>query len=400
MNLGTLLLFTDQVYRRRGDRITADRAFLLFVQSFVPTFDRILFLGRVGSEPGEAPYLCTPHLNHEFHELPYYESLHKPIGFLSSLAGGLRAAWTAVGKSRALLLGIPHPWGVLLWGMGVLRRRPVIFLVRQDLRARVRLRPRGLRKLLGSITVLFLEDLFVFLSRWTLTFTIGGAMRERYARFGGPVFPAFISLISSEALAASKPRESPSANFTPRLLCVGRLHPDKGLHVLFGALQRILRAGSPAPVLDLVGEGPLEHVLRSRVGEMGLGERVLFHGYVPFGPRLERLYREATLFVLPSDSEGFPQVIFEAAGAALPIVCTAVGGIPSTMRDRVDALLVPPRDPEALAQTVMGVLGDPALYARMSAGALAFARLHTLEAERDRMLARITSYLNSKGGSA
>jgi glycosyltransferase involved in cell wall biosynthesis len=89
-------------------------------------------------------------------------------------------------------------------------------------------------------------------------------------------------------------------------------------------------------------------------------------------------------------------VILEAMSAALPVVATSVGGVPALVEDGVSGLLVPPRDPSALAEAVERVLSDEGLYHRLSVAGLDLARHHTLEAGRDKMLERIVPYLAAR----
>jgi len=392
--LGRLLVFVDEPFWRSGGAISTDRAFILFVQALVPSFNRLVLLGRVHPEPASKPYPCAPRADAEFHELPYYGSLYTPLSFLGALWRSLRVAWHAVARSDVLLLGIPHPLALPMWVMGAIRRRPVIFLVRQDLLGRVRLRSSRVRRALAVLFARTLEGLCILLARRTLTFTVGEAMFRRYHSPGAPVHSLLISLIRTDSLLDSVARHLPPPGAERRLLWVGRLDPDKGLEILLECV-RILLARHTIPLhLDLVGTGALEEELRRQVRTMGLHERVTLRGYLAFGPQLEALYRNATVFVLPSnESEGFPQVVIESLAVGLPIVSTAVAGIPFLLRDGVHGLLVPPRNPRALAGAVERVLTDPELYLRLSASGLDLARQHTLEAEREKMLARISRHL-------
>ncbi|MEE9218376.1 MAG: glycosyltransferase, partial [Acidobacteriota bacterium] len=149
--------------------------------------------------------------------------------------------------------------------------------------------------------------------------------------------------------------------------------------------------------LELVGSGPLEASFKERVRRLGLESKVHFHGYVAFGSGLERLYDGATLFILPSNTEGFPQVILEAMAAGIPVIATAVGGIPFLVRNGVNGLLIPPRNADALASAIMRLLSAPHLYQRLSSEGIKLVRQHTLEVERDRMLELIRPYLALKG---
>jgi glycosyltransferase involved in cell wall biosynthesis len=398
MALGKLLVFVDHEYWRTDGIVTTDDNYILFLQAFVPTFDRLLILGRVRPGPAEKPYRCAPHPSFEFREIPHYASLYSPIGLLRSLGMGLHTAWRAVGDADALLLGIPNPWAFVLWVLGRLRRRSVIFLVRQDVVARVRLRAPGFRRSLSLAAVMTLEAVFTLLARRTLTFTVGDAMARRYGRGGAPVHSILTSLLSADSLRSATPRTLPEAGAPKLLIWVGRLDPDKGLDALLRVFQTLVaRQGDPLH-LDLVGAGLIEEGVKEQVEHMGLSGRVSFHGYVPFGPRLWALYEGATLFVLPSnESEGFPKVIMEAMATGLPVVATSVAGIPFVLQDRRTALLVPHGDPERFAGAVEEILSNPTLYRSLSVAGLELASRHTLEAQRQKMLQHIAPYLQSRG---
>lgn len=154
----------------------------------------------------------------------------------------------------------------------------------------------------------------------------------------------------------------------PVLLFVGGLHYRKGADVLIRAV-----VGLPPPACRLLvcGEGELADDLRASAAELGLGDCVRFLGYRRDVPAL---MAAADLFVLPSRWEGCPMVILEAMAAGLPIVATAVGGVPELIRDGQEGLLVPPENPVALAEALQGLLGDSQLAARLGNQARARAR--------------------------
>ncbi len=140
-----------------------------------------------------------------------------------------------------------------------------------------------------------------------------------------------------------------------------RLSAQKGLTYLVQALPEVV-GRFPRVVLVIAGEGPLEQDLRNEAEGLGLGGRVKF-----IGPRVDvpELLQVFDLYVLPSLWEGLPMVLLEAMAAGCPIVATGVGGVPSAIEDGVNGLLVPPRDPAALAHAIVRVLGDETLRRRM-----------------------------------
>jgi len=154
------------------------------------------------------------------------------------------------------------------------------------------------------------------------------------------------------------------------LLCVATLIPRKGHAVLIEALRGLQ---DRAWTLDCVGSATWDaetaDALRSAIVEYGLGDRVRLHGEVPTGV-LRSMYGQADAFVLPSYFEGYGMVLAEALAHGLPIVSTTAGAIPETVPSNA-GMLVPPGDAVALRTALAALLDDPALRARLVAGARA-----------------------------
>lgn len=155
-----------------------------------------------------------------------------------------------------------------------------------------------------------------------------------------------------------KPLEGPEL----QLLFVGRLVERKGVEVLVRALPRILERR--AARLTVVGEGSWEPRIREAAAASGVESRVRFTGYV-VEEELRRLYAACDVFVLPAvvdskgDTEGLGVVLLEALRFARPVVASAVGGIPDIVEPGRTGWLVPPGEPEALAETILRLAADP-----------------------------------------
>lgn len=146
---------------------------------------------------------------------------------------------------------------------------------------------------------------------------------------------------------------------TPRtrvVVAAGRLSPEKGFHFLIAAAREVL-AQQADTCFVLFGEGAQRPQLEQQIQTHGLSDRFLLAG---FRPDLDRLLPWADLVVLPSLTEGLPNVALEASAAGVPVVATAVGGTPEVIRDGQNGLLVPPGQPHALAQRIIELLQDPA----------------------------------------
>ena len=160
----------------------------------------------------------------------------------------------------------------------------------------------------------------------------------------------------------------------PTVLFVGRLEPRKGLAYLVRAFLRL----KPAfPRLRLLVVGRDDRHQRDKAMAMvppRLRPDLVFVGSVPQAD-LPSYYASADLFCAPSlGGESFGIVLAEAMAVGLPVVCSDIGGYRDVVRDGADGLLVPPRDPEALAAAIAGLLDNPARLAAMGEAAATTAR--------------------------
>jgi len=147
----------------------------------------------------------------------------------------------------------------------------------------------------------------------------------------------------------------------PVLVTVAVQREPKGIQHMLAALPEVIAAFPEVRYL-LVGDGPHRSALEEQAARLGLSDRVIFTGA---RDDVARLLAAADLFILPSLTEALPTVVAEAMAAGLPVVATTVGGIPEMVRPGDAALLVPPADPEALAEAVGRLLANPRQAAAM-----------------------------------
>lgn len=143
---------------------------------------------------------------------------------------------------------------------------------------------------------------------------------------------------------------------------VGRLSPEKGPDVLVESAARLRDVDV---LFSILGTGREEQALRELARELGVSDRVRFHGLVPDAAAL---FPAFDAFVLSSRSEGTPVSLFEAMEAEVPVIASEVGGVPDVVRGE-EALLVTPDDPAALAGALREVRNDPEAARRRAARA-------------------------------
>ncbi|MEX2156262.1 MAG: glycosyltransferase [Gemmatimonadales bacterium] len=144
-----------------------------------------------------------------------------------------------------------------------------------------------------------------------------------------------------------------------RLLAVGRLAQRKGFDYLVRAAQ-VLKTRGVDVVVEFVGDGELRPELQALAVELGVADRVEFSGWQPFSGVRAAMNR-TTILVHPSDGlgDGLPNVVREAMALGAPVVASDIAGIPDALRDGC-GILVPPKDPVALATALERLLSDPA----------------------------------------
>lgn len=146
-----------------------------------------------------------------------------------------------------------------------------------------------------------------------------------------------------------------------KIIYLGRLHPVKGLQHLIGAVKDI----ENCPQVLIAGSGPEDGKLR----DLADGLNVRFLGRIP-DEEIERFFLQGRIFVLPSLSEGLPQVLLEAMSYGLPVIATKVGGVPEVIEHGKTGLLVDPGNPRALREAIELLNGDEALRREMRANCL------------------------------
>jgi glycosyltransferase involved in cell wall biosynthesis len=203
------------------------------------------------------------------------------------------------------------------------------------------------------------------------------------------------SLIRSTLERAPKPlRTLPEG--PPRLLCLGRLSPEKGYDVAVAAFARLV-SRQPGASLTLAGGGMERERLEALAASLGVAHRVSFTGWVAPDASVD-LVDEASVVVVPSRAEGLGLVAVQAAQRARPVVATLVDGLPDVVRHGQTGLLVPPDDPIALAGALQLLAENPALARRMGTAARRRA-LRTFSWKRH-VGAYLALYYRLTGGAA
>ncbi len=182
-------------------------------------------------------------------------------------------------------------------------------------------------------------DAFLFESRYS--------ERVFRDRVGPP--PGLVRVVHNGLRPAEFEPVAPAADAAD-FLFVGELRALKGIDTLLLALAR-LEDGASAVI---VGAGADRDLLIEQAASLGLAGRVTFAGRLP----AREAFARGRCIIVPSRAESLPYIVLEAAAAGLPVIATDVGGIPEIFADQADRL-IPPGDPDALAEAMRAFLADP-----------------------------------------
>ncbi len=144
------------------------------------------------------------------------------------------------------------------------------------------------------------------------------------------------------------------------IFSVRRLVYKNGIDTLIESAYLVAR-NNPNVLFDVAGKGPSRKLIEDRIKELGIEDNIKLTGFVP-DELLPVYYNAADYFVLPSASgEGLPLVLFEAMACGLPVIATTVGGTPEIISHMKNGVLVPPRNPEAMAEALSKLLAEEKL---------------------------------------
>jgi glycosyltransferase involved in cell wall biosynthesis len=184
----------------------------------------------------------------------------------------------------------------------------------------------------------------------------------------------------------------------------GRLSPEKGFDLLISAVHRLYHAGHDVE-LWIVGEGVEKENLQTQINSLQMQDRIKLTGY---RSDLQAIYQGMDVYALSSYREGLPNVLLEAMALEVPVVATAINGVPRLIRDREEGLLIQPGQVGTLVEAIQEVFNSGALASELTRNARQtledrydFAvRMSRLREDYDRLLNRIPARRPVAVGSA
>ena len=215
------------------------------------------------------------------------------------------------------------------------------------------------------------------LRRATAVVVPSGFLQQVFAKWGVD------SIIVPNIIDLSRFNPADTNPHSPHVIVTRNLEDIYDIPTAIQAFARIRRV-HPVARMTIAGSGPRRADLERLCHDLGLSNAAVFTGRLD-NDAMASLYRSATVMLNPSLVDNMPISVLEALASGVPIVSTNVGGVPYVVRSGETALLVPPRDPEAMADAALRIIEDRALAGRLATAGLADVRQYTWERVRVRL---------------
>lgn len=277
-----------------------------------------------------------------------------------------------------LLVMSPMPICIELVKWAVHYEKPVVLLARQDTRRVLPQRYQGIQKRVAA----FLANAFEWrieklVMKHDLTvLALGSQIARRFRLFSHQVYCMASSRYRLNDVVQSKTLSPIDWSRPVRLLFVGRVEVNKGLSELLACLSGSMPFDW---CLTLVGDGAFMPEVKRLIGRYGIDDKVELMGFIPFGPELMQQYRLHDIFVLPSYSEGLPQVVLEAMAGGCLVLASNVGGIPDVIESGRTGVLFRPKSIADLHRAFLQVYDHKEAVESMRLEALNTAREYASE---------------------
>lgn len=380
MKLNDLVVFYGMNFKKNKNRYYCNGAFGRYVDALAKNYKNLYLVVPVTETKDEdiVNDYQIENSNIVIQEVPEY------FGYISALKANIRVKKAikryAIDWDSVVYIRHPNPFTKYVCKLAKRKNLPICLHLVGDTKNVVSegTKYKGLLKRLALRFIGFQDKAIKEIILDTPTLVNGDGLRRLYTSDNGRVKEIRTSsFMEKEIITEVKKIDKDNI----KLIYVGYLRHEKGLNYLLSAIK-LLKSHFNIH-LTIVGIGDMYDELKRKCTELGIEDRVVFKGHIPLGEKLFELYKEHDIFILPSISEGTPRVLLEAMCNGLPIIATNVGGIPFTIQTGYNGLLIPPKDSQAIADSVIKIVENSKLRETIIKNGVEFAKNNTLEKHVD-----------------
>lgn len=367
-----LVIISRACFAYDGQRYLTHRLEGRYIDGLARYFDSVILCAPIVRKGIDADYTVYSGYRYQLKSLnvricELAAPARQQLNVLKVVRDYFRVTRTLIPQIRSadlVYIAMPNPRGVIAFLICEVLHRPFLVYLGGDWAQTVlhnsRWRNHPWRRVIMPVYVRAARLLEKIVVRSApLRLVHGARLQQKYDDGSGRTFGigSFLDISPDDILS----REDTCQGSRITILYVGSLDPVKGVRYLIEAIPRVLEQIPGYDIsLEIVGAG-VQEPYRQQARKLGIEDRIVFRGYIGERNQLVRAYADADIFVLPSLSEGFPKVVYEAMSQGLPVVATKVGGIPEILQHRRTALLVRPASPGELAKAICEVATNPTL---------------------------------------
>lgn len=397
----TCLIFNDEPYYSDGKNYYSVFNWGRIASSLSPYMKKIFYLVPVRQKNSDDSGIEIVSDNMVFIPLPFWRSL------ATSLVVSLKNFFilnatikNATKESDIIYLRLPSLIAFIFFFWAKRLHKPVVVYIGGNIITQANPAIEGflIKRLIAKCITYIIHFFTCFVVRYSLiTFAKGDELLQLYkGKHNHQVIPLVTSQISESLIL--KNRDDTCQKQLVRILRVSRILPSKGYEYLIEAIYLLSKEGYDVQ-LDIVGKSDssvYESELKALAGNYRISDKVIFHGYVPFGESLFQLYRNADISVISSISEGSPRTIIETWAFGLPLVATTVGGITDLVKNEENGLLISPKSAEEISMAIKRIINNESLRKKLIKKGLELAEIYTEENQALFMVKTMEQYLLGK----
>ena len=279
-----------------------------------------------------------------------------------------------------LFISASGPLSILMLYKIRRNNKKVFIFIRQNTRKLISVKHNNnfLARIISNWIETYIEKFVQNYSNATV-FAFGGEIYKRYLELSSSTFSIADSRYNnSDILSINDIKDKSYTKL--KLLYVGRLAPGKGLEFLIKCLSKINHFEF---TLTVVGDGIIKEDLIQLVKKHNLSSKIKFRGFIDFSQNLLNEYSSHDIFIMPSFSEGLPQVVFEAMARGAIVVATKVGGIPDQIQNKVNGFLFNPGEENQLLKILNKIVLKQINLIQIRKNALAVAEKYSFQNQKE-----------------
>ncbi|NHC42867.1 glycosyltransferase [Bacillus sp. MM2020_1] len=377
MKPNELVVFYGMLFKKQFNKYYCNGAFGRYIDELAQKFETLYLVVPV-TKISDSDFVNDYQISSNniiVQEIPEYTGFISAIKNRKKIKDSIKIhskKWNSV-----VYIRWPVPFFKYVFNIASKKTLPVCFHLVGDTKAVVSegTKYKGLMKILAMKFADYNSNIMKRLIKDTPTLVNGNGLRRLYSKENEFVKEIRTSTFSEKEIDTSIKNINKDSI---KLLYVGYLRHEKGLPYLLEAVE-ILRRDNIKVYLTIIGEGDILEELKEKVTDLKIEQFVNFKGYVPLGQSLFNEYKQHDIFVLPSISEGTPRVLLEAMCKGLAVIATNTGGIPYTVKNEYNGILVEKKDSKELSQAILKIVNDDTLRKGIITNGFKFAEKNTIE---------------------